>query len=80
MARLKLTKLPENGLRITVVEQMGGTDVETPLEGIMNVVWSAGAQGMFFQLTFAPDAVTIAEGAPVQEPGHGGEVKTQQPN
>jgi hypothetical protein len=61
MARLKLTKLPEGHVRISVVESMGGTEVESNLDGVAQIVWTAGQQGSSFQLLFAPDAVIVAE-------------------
>jgi len=61
MARLRLTKLPDGNVRVGVVEQIGGAEVEYPIEGCANVMWQVSPGGSCVQLTFVPQFVSITE-------------------
>ena len=61
MARLKLTKLALGQVRLSVVENMGGTEVESTIDGCVQIVWNANPAGSSFQFVFAPDAVVVVE-------------------
>jgi hypothetical protein len=78
MARIKLTKLPEGQVRISTIDSLGGTEVESQLDGVVQVIWSASPQGSSFQLLFAPDAVIIAEELhPVEQALHDSEAQAK---
>jgi len=61
MARIKLTKLPQGQVRISTIDSLAGTEIESLLEGCVQIVWNASPAGSSFQLLFAPDAVIVAE-------------------
>lgn len=60
MAKLKVTTLPSGQLRISVVEIMGGAEVETLLDGVTYLKLEAVPDGSMLTMQMNPAAVIFA--------------------
>jgi len=60
MAKLKVTTLPEGGTRISVVEVMGGAEVESLLDGVTYLKLEAVPGGSLVTLNLNPSSMIFA--------------------